>query len=125
MGVVFVNGVFFSFSLEDEVRETAGEVSTWKLAGITAIPQGRYELKMTWSPKFDRLMPELQKVPGFSSVRIHPGNSALDTEGCVLVGVQRSGVLLQDSRQASDKLNAMLHAAELGGTLNYITLENP
>lgn len=125
MGVVFVDGFFWAFSLEDAIRETHAPVESWKIPGVTAIPQGRYQVVLSWSPRFDRVLPELLKVPGFTGVRIHPGNTALDTEGCILVGIQRSEVLLRDSKAASDRLNAMLVSAEKRGELNWIELENP
>lgn len=126
MGVVFTDGVFYAFSLEDAVREVDGQpVDAWKVPGMTAIPAGRYPVTLTWSPRFERVLPEVQNVPGFSGVRIHPGNSHRDTEGCILVGVQRSSVMLQDSKRACDRLQAMLLAAELGGAENWLTVENP
>lgn len=125
MGIVLTDGRFYGFSLEDAVREVHGQpVTAWKKAGITAIPSGRYQIALTYSPKFGRLAPELVGVPGFSGVRIHPGNTASDTEGCILVGIQRAGVMLQDSQRACQRLQAMLQAAQDRGATNWIRLEN-
>lgn len=125
MGVVLVDGRFFGFALEDAVREVPGKpVEAWKQPGVTAIPSGRYQLALTWSPKFARITPELVDVPGFTGVRIHPGNTAGDTEGCILMGIQRAGVMLQDSQRACQRLQAMLQASQERGATNWIRLEN-
>lgn len=83
IGKLYIDGAYFCDTMEDTVR--TGE----KIAGKTAIPAGTYKVKMTWSPRFKRYLPEILNVPNFSGVRIHAGNSALDTEGCVLLGLNK------------------------------------
>lgn len=83
IGKLYIDGAYFCDTLEDVVR--TGE----KIAGKTAIPAGTYKVKMTWSPRFKRYLPEILNVPNFSGVRIHAGNSALDTEGCILLGLNK------------------------------------
>jgi hypothetical protein len=79
--------VFFCFTLEDKVREIDGvPVEKWKIKGETAIPKGVYELVLEDSPKFGPETPTLKNVPGFTGVRIHSGNTAADTAGCIIVG---------------------------------------
>ena len=86
-GKMYINGVFQCYTLEDEVREVEGEdVLEWKIPTITAIPRGRYEIKMHQSPRFKRRLPHLQNVDGYSYILIHSGNKASHTEGCILVG---------------------------------------
>lgn len=84
------------FTLEDVVRETPHQrVDEWKVAGKTAIPMGIYDVVVSESPHFSAMaghpviLPELLNVPGFAGVRMHGGNTAADTEGCILVAWNR------------------------------------
>ena len=100
IGNLYINGVLFSNTLEDKDRcltssMTLEEIGKKKIYGQTAIPSGTYEVKMTysnrfhsraWGKKYDGKVPELINVKGFGGVRIHPGNKAADTLGCILVG---------------------------------------
>ena len=49
------------------------------------IPEGTYPLRMTWSPKFRKLMPEICDVPEREGIRIHCGTKPEHSTGCVLV----------------------------------------
>lgn len=106
IGKLFVDGVFECYVLEDVVRQGA------KVFGETAIPQGTYEVIITQSPRFKRLLPLLVKVPGYEGVRIHPGNTAKDTEGCLLVGTGHQANMVTDSKTAFNKLFAKLEKAD-------------
>jgi hypothetical protein len=89
LGSLYVNDEFECFTLEDVVREIPGvPVERWKIKGKTAIPAGTYKLGVTFSQRFQRMLPILHDVPGFDGVRIHTGNTDADTEGCILVGTQ-------------------------------------
>lgn len=107
IGELFVDGVRSCFVLEDKERE--GEP---KVYGKTAIPRGRYEVRITPSPRFKRDLPLLIGVPGFEGVRIHPGNVAADTEGCLLPGRVRELDRVLESRLAFDVLFAQLRLAK-------------
>jgi len=79
---LYVDGVYQCDILEDTVRP----VGQLKIFGKTAIPAGKYQVIVTMSNRFKRLLPLLVNVPGYEGIRIHPGNSAIDTEGCLLPG---------------------------------------
>jgi len=124
-GTLFVSGQFQCFTLEDPVREVAGQpVKNWKIPGQTAIPAGTYKLGMSVSGRFKRLLPLLEDVPGFTGVRIHAGNTTGDTEGCVLVGNARVGRTLEHSRPALDALMSRLITAFDSDDLVMLEIEN-
>lgn len=118
LGVLFTDGRFRAFSLEDEIRDV-------KVPGQTAIPAGRYRVRVSWSIKFSRPLPELVDVPNFSGIRIHAGNTKADTEGCILLGVQRSGVNLIQSTPAVQDVLEDLQADQDAGRESWIVIENP
>lgn len=92
----------FCYTLEDQVREGP------KVPKQTAIPAGRYRVDMTMSTRFKMVLPILLAVPGFDAIRIHAGNTAEDTEGCILVGLEQHmsplGDTVTHSRDALAKL---------------------
>lgn len=94
-------------ALEDTDRKLEDNPDD-KVPGRTAIPRGKYKLAWTWSHRFKRYMLLLQDVPGFSGVRIHAGNEADDTDGCILVGKSRSKGRINDSRLALADLEALV-----------------
>lgn len=101
---------FIAYTLEDRVREVKGEpVSKWKVRGRTAIPEGTYDVVINLSNRFHKYMPQLLNVPGFEGIRIHAGNTAADTEGCLILGLERLGSrAVTDSRLAINKLDDLL-----------------
>ena len=84
------------------------EVLAVKIKGQTAIPIGRYLVEMTYSPKFKKLMPHVVAVKGFTGVRLHPGNSNKDTDGCVLFGENDRIGWLSRSRYWTERLTALI-----------------
>jgi len=78
-GRMYIDGEFECFTVEDAVRAV-------KIQNQTAIPKGTYNVIMTMSTRFKKVMPLLEGVPNFTGVRIHAGNSSKDTEGCIIVG---------------------------------------
>lgn len=111
IGRLSVDGAPECYTLEDVVR--AGP----KVFGQTAIPAGTYGVIVTHSPHFGRDLPLLVNVPGFEGVRIHPGNTAADTEGCILVGMDRAADSIGRSRLAFDALFPKIVAALARGEL--------
>lgn len=107
IGRLLIEGAFQCWTLEDVVRPV-------KIAAVTAIPAGTYKVIITESNRFKRRLPLLVDVPDFAGIRIHPGNCAADTEGCILVGTSYSTDWVSNSRVAFDKLFALLDAAEPG-----------
>jgi hypothetical protein len=98
--------------LEDKVREVDGYAPEfWKIAHETAIPKGRYQVVITHSNRFKKPLPLLKDVPGFSGIRIHSGNTALDTEGCLLIGKQRANNAVLRSREAMAEFMPILEHA--------------
>lgn len=84
IGKLYIDGVYYCETLEDTVRAN-GE----KIYGETAIPRGEYEVVINFSNKYKRPMIQIMDVPMFEGIRIHSGNKAEDTEGCLLVGTAR------------------------------------
>lgn len=121
IGALSIDGDFECWVLEDPVREIVGQpVANWKVKGKTAIPYGTYAVQITQSQRFGRLLPLLIAVPGFVGIRIHAGNTVADTEGCLLVGVDRLPRMLGRSRVALDALIPKIdRALKIGG----VTLE--
>lgn len=111
------------YTLEDTVREVPGQdVKQWKIPGDTAIPCGTYPVSVSWSQHFKKQLPLLEGVPGFSGVRIHPGNTAADTEGCILVAeTWGGGDFIGNSRKAFVNLFAEILSS--WGHGESITLE--
>lgn len=86
-GELTIDGDWFCHTLEDQIRELPGvDVSIWKVKAVTAIPSGVYRVTMEQSPRFGPDTLTINDVPGFDKIRIHGGNTAADTEGCVIVG---------------------------------------
>ena len=83
-GKLYIDDVFECYTVEDEDRHL--EAGGIKIPAVTAIPKGSYEVVLSMSPRFKRILPEVLNVPGFTGVRIHSGNSSKDSEGCILVG---------------------------------------
>lgn len=95
IGKLYIDGQYFCDTLEDVVR-AKGE----KVYGKTAIPSGTYRVKKTFSPRFKKVLPEILEVEDFSGVRIHAGNTAKDTEGCVLLGLNKTKGAVVNSQNA-------------------------
>lgn len=126
IGKLFVDGSYFCDTCEDTDRGiyqgmTVAEVKAIKIAGKTAIPCGTYEITMTPSPKFGKVLPLLNDVTGYSGVRIHSGNTAKDTEGCILPGKNNIKGGVTNSKAACDKLFPLIDEGLKNGRV-FITI---
>ena len=113
IGKLYVDGKYFSDVLEDVDRGldssmTESEILKKKVKGQTAIPTGHYVINITYSPKYKRMMPLLLDVKGFSGIRIHSGNTAKDTEGCLIVGKNKKVGMVLESRDTYQRLFKMM-----------------
>jgi hypothetical protein len=106
-----------AWTCEDEIREV-------KIQDRTAIPPGTYDVVIDYSPHFLQLMPHILNVPGFTGIRIHTGNTALDTSGCLLIGDTRTDTGIGLSRAEYDEFFPKLQEALAKGRVQ-ITFHNP
>lgn len=111
LGKLYVGSRFECYTVEDQVR-----IPGQKVPGETAIPAGRYQVLITRSRRFGRDLPEILNVPGFTGIRIHPGNTKRDTDGCILPGAVRTATGVGQSRAAFAQLFEKIEAAlDAGG----------
>lgn len=129
-GRLSVDGKPECFTLEDTLREIAGvAVSVWKVQNKTAISAGRYRVTEELSGRFGPDTMTVQGVPGFTYVRIHGGNTAEDTDGCIIVGDHMDKVNGKISGAVAgkvlEKLKAKVTAALDRGEEVWLTINNP
>mgnify|MGYP001593624357 CR=1 FL=1 len=117
IGELLVNGEHECWVCEDPVRDH-------KIAGVTAIPEGTYNVVITFSNRFQRDMPLLEDVPEFSGIRIHTGNTPENTEGGLLVGQDRREASVGHSVAAYNQLYPKLVEARAQGEAITITITN-
>lgn len=139
IGNLYVNGKFFSNTLEDADRGLDDSMSLAKIkklkkSSITAIPKGTYEITLDIdSPKFgskpfykqvcNGKLPRLLNVKGFEGILIHAGNTDKDTAGCLLVGINLERGKVLKSQETFRKLYKMLSEAKLRGEYIQITIK--
>ena len=137
-GLLFINGIFECFTLEDEVRDV-------KVHSETAIPLGEYEIKLRtvggfhakytdrYGAAFHKGMLELQDVPNFQYILIHTGNTDQHTAGCLLVGETQQDLdkgkdgFIGGSGDAYKKMYPKVLKCLLSGervTIEYTTIQN-
>ena len=110
IGSLYVNGIFFCYTLEDKDRKL--ESGGVKEYAKTAIPRGKYKVINSFSNRFKKYLPELVNVPQFAGIRIHAGNTADHSEGCILVGSTKAVDFIGNSKVTFDKLMKAIQAVE-------------
>ena len=139
IGRLYVDGVYFCNTLEDRDRglkqtDPIATIKSRKVYGETAIPSGTYGVAMNvTSPKYAAVswywqlcqgkMPRLLSVPGFEGILIHPGNTALDSLGCLLVGKNTKVGQLTESKATFQKLYKEMAKAVKEGEEITIVIE--
>ena len=137
IGRLYIDGIYYCNTLEDADRglkwnDPLSFIQSRKVAGETAIPKGKYTITMNvTSPKYAGVawyynlcrgkMPRLLHVPGFDGILIHPGTTALDTRGCILVGKNTKVGKLTDSKVTFQQIYKLMKAASDKG--DEITIE--
>lgn len=113
IGKLYVDGSYVCDTLEDKDRGlrqdmSLEEIKKIKVYGETAIPYGTYDCEITYSPKFKRDLPLVKDVNGFDGIRIHSGNFADSSLGCVLCGENKVKGGLINSKQTLERLMNIL-----------------
>lgn len=138
IGKMYVDGAYVCDTLEDKDRGLTSNMSIAQICGVkvhgkTAIPTGRYLVDMkTVSPRFGGRaqyqfckgrLPRLCNTIGFQGVLVHCGNTAKDTDGCILVGENKAVGQVLNSTATFRKLYPILKAADERGEQIWITIE--
>lgn len=132
LGLLYIDGSFYCYTLEDTYREV-------KIPGKTRIPAGSYkvdfikeETSLTLLYRktrdwFDYHL-EIKNVPGFVGVYIHNGGTSADTEGCLLIadGITANDTVktLTNSRQTYEEFYKLIGGKLRNNTTVNITIYN-
>ena len=127
IGHLYVDGSYVCDTLEDcdrmlDESMTLKEIKDRKIKDKTAIPTGHYNILMNVvSPKYSQReyymkvckgkVPRLEYVKGYSGVLIHVGNSAVDTSGCLLVGLNKVKGKVINSKMCFENLYNKMNVA--------------
>lgn len=140
IGKLYIDGVTFCETLEDKDRGLTSsmpleKIKVLKKAAITAIPIGTYNVRMdVVSSKYSKSdwyiknchgakVPRLENVPGYAGILIHSGNTASDTEGCILVGQNKAIGKVINSKETFLQLYNKMYAAYSRGEKIQITIK--
>lgn len=124
IGKMYIDGQYLCDTVEDCDRGlkqsmTSQQIAVKKVYGQTAIPTGRYKVTLTFSNKFKRVLPLVNDVIGFLGIRIHAGNTADDSLGCIIVGENKIKGGVVNSKVTLERLMAKL----IGQTNILLTIE--
>lgn len=117
IGRLYIDGVYFCDTLEDTDRDlkktdNVKDIQRRKIKTKTAIPFGTYNIILNRSNRFKKILPLLLDVPCYEGVRIHSGNTHLDTDGCILVGNNTIKGMVTNSRPTMTNLMKKLKTAK-------------
>lgn len=127
IGKLYAGSEWLCDTIEDTDRGLSKDmpldaIKAKKIYGKTAIPTGRYKLSYTYSPKYKKMLPLLGGVPAWEGVRIHSGNTAEDSLGCIIVGLNKKKGMVLESRMTMAKLLVRLLTWWKQGEI-YITIQ--
>lgn len=139
IGNLYIDGEWFCNTLEDRDRGLTQtmkteEIQKVKVQNETAIPTGRYIIRMDivsqkyygvkwYKENFDGRMPRIENVKAFLGILFHPGTTALDSSGCILVGLNKQKGKLLESRVTFKKLWDLFEEAYKRKETIYLTIE--
>lgn len=119
-GSMLAEGTRMAYSVEDEDRhlELGGE----KVYGKTAIPRGRYRIVVDFSHRFQKNLPHILDVPGYEGVRVHGGNRAEQSLGCILIGLFQTADGVSNCPPAVQRMIDLIEADAEIGKDSWITI---
>lgn len=127
IGQLYAGGRLICNTVEDAdrglnmyMKET--EIKNKKVYAETAIPAGTYKLAVSVSPKFKRKLIEVLNVPGYSGIRIHKGNTAKDSAGCIIPGENKIQGGVINSTKYEELLTSMVESALNNKEEAYLTI---
>ena len=132
IGKLSMDGAYFCDTLEPPALEKKTSVSKEAILRSQqkaqtlkpfAIPEGRYAVVISYSPKKKEWLPILLGVPLFQGIRIHAGNTAKDTLGCILVGKNLEKGMVLNSRYWLKRVKNKIVDAKNRGEAVWITIE--
>ena len=113
IGKFSIDGSYLCDTIEDTDRFTTDPPNcVEKIPGKTCIPKGRYKVILSWSDRFNELMPRILDVPCFDGILIHNGVDENSTEGCVIVGENTEVGKVTNSTFYFHKIKELLGATE-------------
>ena len=127
IGKLYLDGVYFCDTIEDKDRGlnqtmSINDIKKKKVYGETAIPTGTYKLVIAYSNRFKKNMAHILNVPGYEGIRIHTGNSAKDSLGCIIVGKNKVVGKVVESRDTYNQLFPILQKAFKEGEIKITIL---
>lgn len=127
IGQLYNGNTYLCNTVEDTDRGlhsnmAAAQIAKLKIKGQTAIPTGSYKVEVTDSPKFKRPLPLVLNVPGFSGIRIHRGQNANSTEGCIIPGENTVKGGVTNSTRYEEVITKLIQNAQKNNEECWLTI---